>query len=72
MIQQSSTNVSNSPRLINLGYQVCGTVEKINSNECPFNIGDEVMGLIPLTSGGGMKEYICHYWFNFGKLKSIV
>jgi NADPH:quinone reductase-like Zn-dependent oxidoreductase len=65
------TNDFSTKSSLEIGFDVAGVVEKVNSIECPFVAGDEVVGMIPLNSvaigGAGLRQFICQNWFNFGK-----
>lgn len=57
------------PSIECLGFACTGIVEKIGSNgpkECPFGVGDEVVGFLPPNCGGCLRDYVCQYWFYFG------
>jgi hypothetical protein len=62
--QQKENNVDS------LGFACTGIIEKINNStslkECPFVVGDEVVGFLPPNCGGSLRDYICQYWFYFG------
>lgn len=54
-----------------VGYEVSGVITKIGTEAGAFDIGDEVVGVIPIDQGGGCAEYAVLKVYNIIKKPKV-
>ena len=54
------------------GYEVSGVIVKTGADSRTFEIGDEVVGLLPIDEGGGCAEYVIGKFYYFVKKPKVL